>query len=300
MRKTLLAALLALAMCLPGVSFAETWKTEFPPELWQHIDGSTSMIPLSQAVLAYVTGLTDADAAKLVRHSTTPDAYLALMSEESEVDLIFVTPPSADELHAATVNGMELELVPIAREALVMLVNTDNPVISITSGQLRDIYRGKITNWKDVGGVDAPIIPYQRSLNSGSQTLFQQLLMGESVPMDPADALRLTSMDFLVNAVSAYENAEDAMGYSVYYYITHMYGNDRLRMLAVDGVVPDANTIAQGRYSLCASYYAVMRADLPKDAEVRKLVDFLVSTEGQEVLEAAGYVPLAPLQEVAP
>ena len=71
----------------------------------------------------------------------------------------------------------KLEQKAIGRDALVFIVNEENPVQSLTQQQLRDIYAGRITSWKDVGGADAPIVAFQRGVDSGSQTLFKKLLI---------------------------------------------------------------------------------------------------------------------------
>lgn len=106
--------LLILALCLlwtaPGIAEA----TMFPPELLQHIDGSTATIPLSEALAVVLMGMTPEEAALAVKHSTTPEAYKNLTYEKSGINLIFVTPPSAEELVSANVEGLELELIPIA------------------------------------------------------------------------------------------------------------------------------------------------------------------------------------------
>ncbi|MDR0929596.1 MAG: substrate-binding domain-containing protein [Oscillospiraceae bacterium] len=293
MKKLCRALCALLLLCLPMAALGESQGEAFSPDLWHHIDGSTSLIPLSEALLSQVSGLTQQQVTARVQHHTTADAYQALLSDPA-TRLIFVTPPSADELHSATVNGTALELVPIAREALVFVVNAENSVGSLSVQELQHIYQGEIDNWNQVGGANLPILPYQRSMNSGSQTLFQQVLMGDLEPMVLLQSLEATTMSFLVDAVSAYDNNEGALGYSVYYYIDQMYGNDRLRMLSVDGVAPTRETIADGSYPLCTYYYAVMRADLPEDAPERALVRYLLSDEGQRVVESAGYVPLTP------
>ena len=89
--------------------------------------------------------------------------------------VVYEAPDSVkEELEAANV---QLEQKPIGVDALVFIVNEDNPVTDLTQQQLRDIYAGKITNWKDVGGQDLDIVAFQRRSDSGSQTLFQKLLI---------------------------------------------------------------------------------------------------------------------------
>ena len=120
----------------------------------------------------------------------------------------------------------------------MFIVNEDNPVQSLTRQQLRDIYAGKITNWKDVGGEDADIVAFQRREDSGSQTLFQKLLIQGGELMDAPTELAPALMGELVDDIAEYNNAANAIGFSVYYYISEMYSKPGLRLLAVDGVTP--------------------------------------------------------------
>ncbi len=294
--KYALICVLCLLWIAPGMAEAPM----FSPELLQHIDGSTSTIPLSEAIAVALMGMTPEEAALAVTHSTTPSAYERLAYDDSGIRLIFVTPPSAEEVTSANVAGREMELVPIARDALVVLNNAENPVTGLTVTQIRDIYQGEITNWADIGGKDEPIIAYARPLNSGSQTLFLELLMKGLDIQDPPSEKVADTMGYLIDLVSSYQNAAGALGYSVYYYVNNMYGNDRIRMLAIDGVAPSDETIATGEYPLCSYYYAVLPAHLDEDAQERRLVAYLQTEEGQRIVRDAGYVPLFPLAEETP
>ena len=96
-----------------------------------------------------------------------------------------------EELQEANV---ELEQKPIGVDALVFIVNEDNPVQALTRQQLRDIYAGKITNWKDVGGKDQEIVAFQRGEDSGSKTLFKKLLIQGGELMPPPSELAPAAM----------------------------------------------------------------------------------------------------------
>lgn len=152
--------------------------------------------------------------------------------------------------------GGPLDQKAIGRDALVFIVNEENPVQSLSQQQLRDIYAGKITNWKDVGGADLPIVAFQRREDSGSQTLFQKLLIQGGELMDAPTELAPTEMGGLVDSIAEYNNTANAIGFSVYYYIDQMYSKPGLRLLAVDGVTPSNETIADQSYPLCNEFYA--------------------------------------------
>ena len=125
------------------------------------MDGSTSLIPLEAGIRAAIFDISIEEATAQVAHSTTWSSFYTLL--DGTVQLIFSTPPSQDQWDTAAERDIALEAVPVAREGFVFVVNADNPVDALTQQQLRDIYSGKITNWKEVGGEDLPIIPYQRN-----------------------------------------------------------------------------------------------------------------------------------------
>lgn len=256
---------------------------------WDRIDGSTATIPLTATMAAELGRVPIAKARELLTHNTTHDAYVNLI--EGRADLIFVTSPSSDELEMAEAAGVQLEVIPVVKDAFVFLANTENPVSGLTLEQYRKIYLREIQNWREVGGLKEEIIPYQRPDNSGSQTLFYKLVMTEQKPVDPPDEWVEGDMGGLVNAIANYENSRSALGYSVYYYVRNMYGQgEAFKLLAVDGVAPTDATILSGEYPLTDAYYAVLRADTPRSSDFRKLVDWLLSADGQAVAQKAGYV----------
>jgi len=263
-------------------------------DFWRRIDGSTATIPLTTALYNIIDEGTQPPA-----HNTTPDAYIRLI-EKIYTDLIFVTYPSENELRMAMENGVELEIIPVTKDALVFLVNVDNPVNNIQLSQLQDVYAGRISNWRSLGGIDENIIPYQRTADSGSQTLFLKLLMKDLPPMAPPSEWIAEAMGALVESVSNYDNSRSALGYSVFYYVNNMYGNSRFKLLGIDGVTPTRETITQGQYPLEDFYYAVMRKDTPEDSPARKLVNWLLTDSGQMLAIQAGYIPLRPIEGVVP
>lgn len=283
---TCLMGLLVMILLFSGCQNNEPPK--FDLESYPKVDGSTVTIPLSEAVAAKLTGQTLEEVRPYVHHNKTHEAYVNLIN--GEVDLIFVTAPSEEELALAKENNVELELIPIVSEGFVFLTHKENPVDSLTQSQIRDIYSGNIINWNEVGGSDTEIIAYQRPVNSGSQTGFLDMVMNGETPVDPPQEKIVAEMGMLIDAVANYENTASAIGYSYYYFVVDMWGNDAVKLLSVDGVYPDAETITSGKYPYTTAYYAVMRKDTPKDSDVRKIVSWILSEEGQELMEESGYV----------
>lgn len=204
--------------------------------------------------------------------------------------LILAYEPSESVKEELAADGRPLEQKAVGRDALVFIVNEDNPVQSLTQQQLKDIYAGRITNWKEVGGADLEIVPFQRGENSGSQTLFQKLLIQGGDLMDAPTELAPAEMGGLVDSIASYNNSANAIGFSVYYYIDQMYSQPGLRLLAVDGVAPSNDTIANQSYPLCNDFYAAIRQDSAADSPERKVYAWLSTEAGYQCIEKAGYV----------
>lgn len=269
----------------------------FSPEEFPNLDGSTACIPLMAQMMADTTGIDLEVAQSGISVSTTAYAWenFGLYPDEEYTARMLVVYEAPDyvkeELKEA---NAQLEQKPIGRDALVFIVNENNPVKSLTQQQLKDIYAGKITNWKEVGGEDLAIVPFQRGEDSGSQTLFRKLLIQGGELMDPPTELAPAAMGELVDSIAAYNNSANAIGFSVYYYIDQMYSQPGLRLLAVDGVIPSNDSIASESYPLCNEFYAVLHADAAADSPERQLYDWLDTAAGQDCIKKSGYVAVTP------
>ncbi len=285
MKKTLIISLMALVMLLSGCT---PKPPEFTMETYPRVDGSTVTIPLSEAVAAKLTKQTVDEVRPYILHNKTHQAYVNLI--EGSKDLIFVTSPSEEELNLAAEKYVELEVIPIVSEAFVFLTHKDNPVKGLSVDQIKSIYEGKITNWSEVGGPNEAIKAFQRPVNSGSQTGFLELVMKGATPMEPPKEQIIAEMGMLIDVVASYENKMASIGYSYYYFVVDMWGNEAVKLLEVDGVYPDAESISSKTYPLTTAYYAVIRKDSPKDSPERRVIEYILSEEGQQLMEESGYV----------
>ncbi len=262
----------------------KAWLRENLPSM----DGSTSLIPLETGIRAALFGISEEEAGAQVNHTTTWGAFYNLMS--GETDLIFSCPLSQEQRDQLAAQDVTLEEIPVAMEAFVFAVNAENPVDTLTQQQIKDIYSGEITNWKELGGNDEAIIAYQRNTDSGSQNYMIDF-MGDTPLTDAPTELRPHSMGGLMDAIAVNDNAAGAIGYSVYAYAADMYANSSsVKFIKVDGVAPDRATIADKTYPLLGYNYAMYRADVPEDGAARRLVNYILSEEGQRAVAEAGYV----------
>ena len=304
MTKKILALALALALLLCGcepqqeeISQPESSSAVSEPEVseeiaflrenFPRIDGSTSLIPLEAGIRAAIFGKSFDEAQKDVVHSTTWGSFKNLLS--GDADMIFSTPISAEQQKMADEAGIKLEQVPVVKEAFVFVVNAKNPVDALSRQQIKDIYSGKITNWKQVGGSDEPIIAYQRNTDSGSQNYMIDF-MGETPLMEAPTELRPGSMGGLMDVIAPNDGSLGSIGYSVYAYAADMYGTgDNIKFIKVDGAAPTKETIISGEYPLSSYNYAIFRADEPEEGAVRRLVEWMTSYDGQLAAAKAGY-----------
>lgn len=205
-------------------------------------------------------------------------------------DLIFALAPSRQQVEEAAKAGLTHELTPFCKDAFVFYVNAQNPVDNLTTEQLRGIYSGKITNWREVGSsVIAKIIPFQRNEGSGSQTTLQKL-MGDTPIMPPLKEDRVGGMGDIINDTANYRNYNSAIGFSFRYYATELLQNNQIKLLSIDGVAPTVDNIRNGTYPLVATAYLVTVR--PRSANTQKIVDFMCSPAGQELVEKTGYIPV--------
>ncbi|ANF97905.1 PstS family phosphate ABC transporter substrate-binding protein [Paenibacillus bovis] len=271
------------------------------------LDGATALYPVYSAFVQTVYPKEAAsydphDQKSVVRGSGTGSAYERLIA--GNTDIIFAAAPSSGQEQLAERNNLELHLTPIGYEAFVFFVNKDNPVSNLTSDQIKEIYTGHITNWKQVGGKNESIQAFQRPEDSGSQAMLRKW-MGSEQPMTPPVDSVASGMGGIMDKVADYHNYTNAIGYSFHFFATTMNPNTEIKLLSVDGVYPDSKSIASGTYTLITPFYAVTKHKLSKDSKdsasttavssnphIQPFLTWIVSPEGQELIKKTGYFPL--------
>ncbi len=252
------------------------------------IDGATALYPVYSAFAQAVYPKKSYDPYESsVMVNRTGAAYENLLS--GYADIIFVLAPSESQLALAKEMGKEMKLTPIGKEAFVFFVNSKNPVKSLTVDEIKGIYSGKLTNWNEVGGKKNNIRAFQRPEDSGSQTALQYF-MADTPIMDPPVEDIATLMGTIVDEVSAYKNYNNAIGYTFRYYSTEMIQSNNIRLLQVNGVEPTVKTIQSEEYPITNEIYAVTAGST--NPHVQELIDWILSAQGQGIIEKTGYAPL--------
>ena len=203
--------------------------------------------------------------------------------------------------------GADLVITPVAKEGFVFIVHEDNPIESLTQEQIKGIFSGKIKNWKEVGGDDGPIITYQRNSDSGSQTAMVDFMDGVSLVATPYyNPILVSSMSGMITDI---RNNKNSIGYNIYSWsLREALGltmteesplfrelfskavenqQTRIKFIAVDGVLPSDETLADDTYPLRVYTYSYYNKDNKKG---KTMTDWLLTEEGQKVIASGGYV----------
>ncbi len=194
------------------------------------------------------------------------------------------------EQNLAKANKVSPVEIPVARDGIALIVHPENPVNSLTIDQLRLIYTGKITNWKEVGGADTPILLLSRESSSGTFVFFQEHILNKEDFSPSARLLPGTSA--LVQAVAADRGAIAYVGLG---FAEEAKGKAKtLGVQAKDQpnpVVPSEETVVSGTYPVSRPLFFYTNGT-PKDT-IKQFIDFCLSPAGQKIVRETGYVPVS-------
>lgn len=174
--------------------------------------------------------------------------------------------------------GIGMVRIPIAMDAIVIHVHPSNPLDSITIKQLKGIYRGKITNWSQLGGLDKPIVPLVRRHCEDLPEIFRVKVVGEWERYDKeVDWLEVKSIEKMIENI---EKFPLAIGYESYVFTR----KDTVKVLRVEGIAPNAENIKSKRYPFWRVLSLAVQKSYINDPAVKGFLKFTLSPEGQEIL----------------
>lgn len=199
---------------------------------------------------------------------------------------------SADELTQATAKGINPVEHIIARDAIAVIVNPNNPVNQLSLQQISDIYSGKISNWQEVGGEDRPIVRLSRESNSGTHVYFLETVIRlgdkKNKTLFSMDTLLLPSSEGIINELRSNPNA---IGYDGLGYVPK-----DLKMIAVakkDGeafVLPSINTVNDKTYAVARDLYMYTAGEA--EGATKDYLAWIISTQAQQIVADLGFVPI--------
>jgi phosphate transport system substrate-binding protein len=238
---------------------------------------------------------------KLIKTSQTHQSIINVIDKKADIT-ISARKMSPDEKNYADAAGVTLIETPIALDALVVIINPDNPITSLTIKQIQDIYTEKIKYWYEVveddfdwGSFflffqDIEILPYVRNQNSGSQELMESLVMKDLdiTISEISDELTIQTMQ---GAFEKVISKPESICYTVYYYKEFIFKDSPVKGISVEGIYPGKETLSNKSYPLTAEVYAVIRSDLDTSSTAYKLYELLQTETGKAVISESGYVP---------
>jgi phosphate transport system substrate-binding protein len=177
-------------------------------------------------------------------------------------------PPEAKDLTATVV----------AKDGIAVVVNPQNKVVNLTTDQVRDIFNGKIANWKEIGGTDAPITVVSREAGSGTRSSFEQIISGVSLKKD---ALIQDSNGTIRETIA---NDANSIGY-----VSHGLINEKIKPLTIDSQECTADAIIKGNYKLVRPIYLLVKGNM--EGEIKNFIDYILSSEGQKIVQDKGLLP---------
>ena len=139
-----------------------------------------------------------------------------------------------------------------------------------------------------MGGKNEKIVPFQRNQGSGSQSMLIRF-MGNTPIMEPDIQTEVGGMGEIIEDVADYKNKTSSIGFSFRFYVEGIIKNPDIKMIGIDGVAPTVENIKNGSYPIIAPVYAVTWEGNPKETAAQ-LVDWMLSEEGQYIIEQTGYV----------
>ena len=248
------------------------------------IKGSDTVLPLAQKEAEeYMKANTDA--ALTIVGGGSGVGITALKDGSTDIAMSS-RPLKTEEKMEFQQKGMDIKETIIANDALAIIVNPKNKVTKLTHEQLGDIFTGKITNWKQVGGNDAKIVAYARETSSGTYEFFKEHVMDKK--NYAASVLNMPATGAIVESVS---KTEGAIGY-----VGLAYETNEVKQIAVSYdkgktyVEPGIEAAQNGTYPVSRPlyfYYAVA-----KESAVKPFVEYILSQTGQQIVKEVGYVPL--------
>jgi len=197
-----------------------------------------------------------------------------------------------EEMAEAQAKGIDPVEHVIARDAIAVILNPDNPVSQLTLQQISDIYSGKIANWSEVGGQDRPIVRLSRETNSGTHVYFLETVLRlgnkENKTLFSTDTLLLPSSEVIINEIRQNPNA---IGYDGLGYVPK-----DLKVVAIarqpadDYILPSISSVNNDSYPISRDLY-MYTAGQPQGA-IAAYLDWILSAEAQQIVAKLGFVPV--------
>ena len=273
MKRIIVCGLIMLGLVLASELIAAEKQT-------LQIDGSTTVGPIADA-FAEVFKNKYSNLDITIKKTGSGDGAAALVDGRCDIAIMsrFM---KEKEFRKAVENGIFPVAHVVAMDGVCVVVHPSNSVKELTTQQVRDIYMGKITNWKQVGGPDLKIVAISRDTSSGTFETFHKLVMKKK-EMAP-------KVEYVNSNPQAHARVKTTKGAIGYVGIGFLDSN--VKALKVDGILPSWQTIATGQYPVARPLFMFTNGYPKLGSMTYKFCTFYLTETGQEIIEAKGFVPV--------
>lgn len=244
------------------------------------IDGSTTVGPIAKAFAEYYMSM-NKDVNITVSESGSGNGAKSLLNKTCDIaDMSRFMKDK--EFKAAVENGIMPVAHVVAMDGIAIIVNPANPIKALSVRQVRDIYTGKTTNWKDLGGPNVDIVVISRDNNSGTYETFEMMVMNKQKMAAKTEYVNSNG-----HAKTRLQKTQAAIAY-----VGLGFVDDSVKALTVGGVRPTPRTIASGKYPISRPLYMFTDGYPKLGSHVHAFVTLYLTKRGQEIIQAIGFVPV--------
>lgn len=190
------------------------------------------------------------------------------------------------ELKLAESKGVKIKEIVLGHDGITIILNKNNKINNLTHEQLAKVFRGEITNWKELGGEDAKIVVLSRDTSSGTHEFFKEHIIRENNSKPSAEygknTLYMPSNEAIKQEVKSNINAIGYIGMGYY--------DDSVKDITVDSIEPSVANVIDKKYPIAREVYWYINDN--GNADVNSLVEFSLSKEGQDIVKSEGFVPV--------
>ncbi len=244
------------------------------------IDGSTTVGPIGDAFAEYFKN-DNPELAITVKKTGSGDGAAALIDGRCEVAMMSRFMKDS-EFKAAIEKGVMPVAHAVAMDGVCIVVHPSNPVNKLTLEQVKDIYNGKITNWRQVGGIDSPIIPISRDTSSGTYETFNEMVMKKEKMYE--------KVEYVSSNPQSHARLKTTPGAIAYVGLGFI--DEGAKAVEINGIRPSRQTIAKGIYPVSRALFLFTNGYPALGSTVHQFCSFYLTEEGQEIIEAKGFVPV--------
>ncbi len=244
------------------------------------IDGSTTVGPIAKAYAEYYMAL-NKDVNVTVSESGSGNGAKSLLNNDCDIaDMSRFM--KGKEFKAAVEKGIMPVAHVVALDGLPIIVHPSNPVSGLTLEQVRNIYLGKITNWKSVGGPDKKIVMVSRDTNSGTYETFHKIVMKKQKIVKGCEYVGSNGA-----VKGRVQNTPNAIGYAGLGFVDRT-----VKALKINGIYPSKKTVTSGRYPIARPLFMFTNGYPKMGSHLYNFIRIYLSKKGQQIVKRIGFIPV--------